>query len=133
MVCLPVLSVLTMGSPHKKAAPIRFFKIVWGMPACTEDPKNEVRDCRHLNMQHHSKSIYGYKYLDMYLLTLACEYERYTSSSYVYARMRIPRIPRIPRTRISDAGATCMDKYATGQVLFMTELPAESRTSKDYK
>jgi hypothetical protein len=27
-----------------KAAPIRFFKFVWGLPAGAEDPKNEVVD-----------------------------------------------------------------------------------------
>jgi hypothetical protein len=40
---LPVPNVLTMGAPYK-AAPIRFFKFVWGLPAGTEDPKNEVVD-----------------------------------------------------------------------------------------
>ena len=37
---LPVLSVLTMhGESLYKAASIRFFKFVWGLPAGTEDPK----------------------------------------------------------------------------------------------
>ena len=43
---LPVPNVLTMGSPYLyKAAPIRFFKFVWGLPAGTEDPQNEVGCC----------------------------------------------------------------------------------------
>jgi hypothetical protein len=31
------------GSPYK-AAPIRFFKFVWGLPEGTKGPKNEVLD-----------------------------------------------------------------------------------------
>ena len=43
MVYLLVPSLLTMGSPHT-AAPIRLFKFVWGLPAGTDNPKNEVLD-----------------------------------------------------------------------------------------
>ena len=46
MVGLMVLSVLTMHyeeSPYK-AAPIRFLKFVWGLPAGTEDPQIQVVD-----------------------------------------------------------------------------------------
>jgi hypothetical protein len=32
------------GDLQYKAAPIRIFKFVWGLPAGTEDPKNEVVD-----------------------------------------------------------------------------------------
>jgi hypothetical protein len=42
MVSVPVLSVLTMGSLHTKPPPYDFLKFVWGLPAGTEDPKNEV-------------------------------------------------------------------------------------------
>ena len=47
MVGLPVLSVLTTfvwGVPIYKAAPIRFFKFVRGLPAGTEDPQIQVLD-----------------------------------------------------------------------------------------
>jgi hypothetical protein len=40
MVGLPVLCVFTMGQSPYKAAPIRFFKFVWGLPAGTKGPKN---------------------------------------------------------------------------------------------
>jgi hypothetical protein len=43
---LPVLIVGSYCAYYEefqyKAAPIRFFKFVWGLPAGTEDPKNEV-------------------------------------------------------------------------------------------
>jgi hypothetical protein len=44
MVGLPVPNVLTMGIPHTKPPPYDFLKFVWGLPAGTEDPKNEVID-----------------------------------------------------------------------------------------
>ena len=44
MVGLPVPNVLTIGSPHTKPPPYDFFKIVWGLLARTEDPKNELVD-----------------------------------------------------------------------------------------
>jgi hypothetical protein len=37
------LLVVAYGEFYK-AAPIRFSKFVWGLPASTEDPKNEVVD-----------------------------------------------------------------------------------------
>jgi hypothetical protein len=33
-----------MGSLYTKPPPYDFFKFVWGQPAGTEDPKNEVVD-----------------------------------------------------------------------------------------
>jgi hypothetical protein len=43
MVGVPVLSVLTQyGEILYRAAPIRFFKFVWGVLAGIKDPKNEV-------------------------------------------------------------------------------------------
>ena len=46
MVGLTVLSVLTAyGESPYRAVPIRFFKkIVWGLPAATEDPQSQVVD-----------------------------------------------------------------------------------------
>ena len=51
MVGLLVLSVLTIvdlnfvyGESPNKAAPIRVFKIVWGLPTGAEDPQIEVID-----------------------------------------------------------------------------------------
>jgi hypothetical protein len=35
-----VCSYLTMGSIHTKPSPYNFLKIVWGLPAGTEDHKN---------------------------------------------------------------------------------------------
>ena len=48
MVDLPVLSVLYAESPYK-AAPIRFFKFVWGLPAGNEGPQIQVVD----NLPHY--------------------------------------------------------------------------------
>jgi hypothetical protein len=44
MVGLPVPNVLNMEIPYTKPPPYDFFKFVWGLPAGTEDPKNEVVD-----------------------------------------------------------------------------------------
>jgi hypothetical protein len=43
MEVLPVLIVLTLGSPHTKP-PHAIFKFVWGLPAGTEDPQSQVLD-----------------------------------------------------------------------------------------
>jgi hypothetical protein len=55
------------------------------------------RDCRHSKLQHHSKSIYGYKYLDVYRLTLACEYE---GTLHLRTRVRVYRVYSIYRVRV---------------------------------
>jgi hypothetical protein len=52
------------------------------------------RDYRHSKLQHHSKLIYGYKYLEVYRLTLACEYE---GTLHLRTRVRVYRVYSIYR------------------------------------
>ena len=66
----------------------------------------------------------------MYLLTLACEYE-VTLHLRTYTRVRVCRVYRVYRVRVYPT----LEQLARAntpqvEVLFRTELPAESRTRK---